>query len=698
MSSYAEKYGIQARDAFLITHGHCDFRLRSAATIRSTTHYESHCIARYHTQALRHRTESAQIANQVFHRNLQGVTTLPPSITKAVDETCVNQKGTAGDETFKVTLTVKGDGGTSTSITPIDIVFALDSSGSMFQNDPTGLRKTASKGLVDKLNSNRDTGGVVSWDDNVDFTFGLSGDFERLKTEIDRVNDSGQTNLNVGLQSAIALLRANTRTAPSNEIIIFLNDGSGTYTPCASNGPAKDALANGIVIYSIGLGSNADTSALADMAACTGGQVYPEVTPANLQAIFDEIFDAVVNSSIPHNVDVLEVIEDGIDVNAASITPKPSSVKKDSSGRITSIRWNDIDDLDNDDGMEAGEEVLLSYEAKSAGAGSAKKIAPNSKVFYTPFDDDLNEFFVATPQNTVNVNAPPSAVCKSFTKEAGDGCSACFFVSDVNGGSSDPYTCPTNTSPTLSLADPTCFGVGDHTVTLTATDDNSLMDRCDAAVTVRDTTPPVITCPIGITLDTEPGVCTATVPVGFFATSTDFCGSSVTTSVAEGSTLKLGGPTTITFTATDTNGNDATPCDAGITVVDKEDPTFDSNLPECLWPANHKYFCMDESTVVTAADNCPGASTIKVTACTSNQDENANGDGNSVLDCVVENDKLCIRAERQGISQEDRVYTVTVEVTDDAGNTASKDFEVDVPHDQNPLRDCVPGTIKDGEM
>jgi hypothetical protein len=645
---------------------------------------------------LRHRTESAQAANQVFHRNLHAISTLPPSITKAVDKTCVNQKGTAGDETFKVALTVNGDGGTSTSITPIDVVFALDSSGSMNTNDPNGLRKTASQAFVDKLVSARDTAGVVSWDGNIDFALGLTNSFQALKIKIGTVNNSGSTNLNVGLSAALNMLVANTRTAPSNEIIIFLTDGDGDYTTCANNGPAKSASDNGIAIYSIGLGSG--TSALADMATCTGGQSYPAATTANLDAVFTEIFDTVVNSSIPHNVDVLEVIEDGIDVNEASITPTASSVAYDSSGRITSIRWNDIDDLDSDDGMEAGEVVLLSYEAKSAVAGSAKKIdvAPNSKVFYTPFDDDSNTLFVATPQNTVNVNAPPSAVCKTSTKEAGDGCSACFGDSDVDGGSNDPYTCPQDTPPTLSLTDPVCFGVGGHTVTLTATDDNSLLDSCDAAVTVEDTTPPIITCPSSITLDTEPGVCTATVPAGFLATSTDVCDSFVTTSLAVGSTLLLG-HTTVTFTATDATGNEAIPCDAGITVNDNEDPTFDSNLPECLWPVNHKYFCMDESTVVTAADNCPGASTIKVTACTSNQDENAIGDGDSVLDCVVENGKLCLRAERQGITQEDRVYTVTVEVTDVAGNTASMDYEVDVPHNQNPPRDCVPGTIK-GKM
>jgi hypothetical protein len=59
----------------------------------------------------------------------------------------------------------------------------------------------------------------------------------------------------------------------------------------------------------------------------------------------------------------------------------------------------------------------------------------------TPFDNEMNQLSVDIPQETVAVNTPPVAVCKSSTKEAGPICSTCFGVIDVN--SNDPYTCPT---------------------------------------------------------------------------------------------------------------------------------------------------------------------------------------------------------------------------------------------------------------
>ena len=53
---------------------------------------------------------------------------------------------------------------------PISLVFGLDSSGSMGGTDPLNLRLEASKNTIDMLNSSEDEVGVVSWDENVDFS------------------------------------------------------------------------------------------------------------------------------------------------------------------------------------------------------------------------------------------------------------------------------------------------------------------------------------------------------------------------------------------------------------------------------------------------------------------------------------------------------------------------------------------------
>ena len=173
--------------------------------------------------------------------------------------------------------------------TPIDVILAIDSSGSMDWNDPTDERLAAAKAFVDLLDDTRDQVGVVSWDDNIDFTFALTNDFDTVKTKIDTVDHDGGTNLDVGLAASVTLLDASIRE--SVKVIIFLSNGIGDYTPCGSGGPIDDAATNGYVVYAIGLVSSA--TYLQDMAICTGGGYYEDATPATLQEIYEEIFDEI---------------------------------------------------------------------------------------------------------------------------------------------------------------------------------------------------------------------------------------------------------------------------------------------------------------------------------------------------------------------------------------------------------------------
>jgi hypothetical protein len=231
---------------------------------------------------------------------------------------------------YDICLTVTDPGGLSdtqcASTKPMDVVFALDSSGSMSWNDPGGLRKTAAKSFVDMMDSSQDTAGVVSWDHSIDFTYPLSSDFPTVKWWIDQVDSWGGTNLNVGLNAAIGLLDSGKQSGAS-WVIIFLSNGQGTYTPAASGGPAAIAASKGYVIYSIGLGPSPATSALTDMANATGGQYYPAPTAENLQAIFDDIYVAVTGKAFIANVaptatfNAPTEVNEGNDINLSLTSP-----------------------------------------------------------------------------------------------------------------------------------------------------------------------------------------------------------------------------------------------------------------------------------------------------------------------------------------------------------------------------------------
>ncbi len=123
---------------------------------------------------------------------------------------------------------------------------------------------------------------------------------------------------------------------------------------------------------------------------------------------------------------------------------------------------------------------------------------------------------------------------------------------------------------TEGLASGSEFPVGETTVTYTATDTAGQTASTSFTVTVVDNEAPSITCPESFTVNVEFGT-TSTIVTYDAITATDNCGETTTTmtsGIASGEEFPLG-ETTITYTVTDNNGNEAT-CKFTITV--EEDP------------------------------------------------------------------------------------------------------------------------------
>ena len=613
----------------------------------------------------------------------------PPTVSKSAAPTNINIAGSGVNEETTITLVVTGAGGTSTTITPMDVVFALDSSGSMTSNDPSGLRKTAAKDFVYKMDSTRDQAGVVSWDSAVETppTYGLTQDFTTLKDKIGDVDSSGGTNLNAGLNGAIAMLDANTRTDPSAEVIIFLSNGAGSYTWAASGGPASVAAAKGYVIYSIGLGASPATAELTDMATATGGKYYSSPSATNLDAIFDAIYTEVVTSTIPHYVDVVEVTQSYI-IDEGSFNIAPNSVS--TVGGITTIIWNNIGMGDGDPDLSADETVTLSFKAKSNknGANLDVDVFGAAKVNYDDKDGNYAGS-VNIPQAKINVNTPPVADAgtdQTVEQTYYQGANVTLDGSGSYDPDGDPLTyswtwtggSATGVKPTVLLP------LGTTTITLVVNDGTVDSDPDTVVVTVQDTTPPVLTCPADVTV--EQATADGTV-VPLTATATDICDADPTITSDELAIYPLG-TTTVTFTATDDSGNSAT-CTTTVTVIDTTPPVITASGEQIvLWPPNHKYRTVEISDcVISVTDICDAdvdIDDIEITSVSSDEPEDAQGegDGNTVDDIViVDSQTVELRAERQG-GGNGRVYTINFGVTDASGNTETGSCTVWVLHDQ----------------
>jgi Leucine-rich repeat (LRR) protein len=121
-----------------------------------------------------------------------------------------------------------------------------------------------------------------------------------------------------------------------------------------------------------------------------------------------------------------------------------------------------------------------------------------------------------------------------------------------------------------------------------------------------------------------------------------------------------------------------------------EAPVFQSLTasPNILWPPNHK---MTPITVTcTVLDDSDPSPIVKLKNITMNEGDeistydpifdNTQGDGHTTTDIQIKDGVIYLRAERSGTGT-GRVYTLTYEATDSAGNVGTASVTVTVPHE-----------------
>ena len=351
---------------------------------------------------------------------------------------------------------------------------------------------------------------------------------------------------------------------------------------------------------------------------------------------------------------------------AVDIRDSDTIIDENITTTITDVDGNYEAIVDNDDGIGAGDRDIYVrirtanslIDTRSAGLFGGTYEASSPVHGETPSGATINENFTIANTGT----GPAMSVFQAGTWIA-------LYASDRNGSD-------------FSQVD--LISIGTHTVTLVVSD-GIASDDDTLSVTVQDTTPPVIGCPLDVVVE-----CTGNLGIqaddpqlaAFFAgaSATDTCDAASVITHDAPAFLPLG-QTIVTFTATDAHGNTSS-CQATVTVLDTEAPTITASVtPVELWPANHKMVTIEATVLVT--DECDPNPTFVLTSIVSNEPDNGLGDGDQANDIQgadygTPDTSFELRAERAGMLT-NRVYTITYTGSDSSGNTSQTQVQVTVP-------------------
>jgi subtilase family serine protease len=345
-------------------------------------------------------------------------------------------------------------------------------------------------------------------------------------------------------------------------------------------------------------------------------------------------------------------------------------------------------DTDRLDCTAAGFTALITFTAKDFAGNEA---STEVQIFVA---DNISPLITANGDQNLNTEAGLCAATIEVSATASDNCS----VGDPIGIRSDG----------LPIADP--YPVGLTTITWNVTDANGN----DAAslvqsVIVTDNEIPVISTNGDQNLNTEAGLCAATVEVS--ATASDNCSVGDPIGIRSDG-LPIADPypvglTTITWNVTDANGNDAASLVQSVIVTDNEIPVISTNGDQNL--NTEAGLCAATVEVsATASDNCSVGDPIGirsdglplsdpypvgVTTITWNvTDANGNDAASLVQSVIVTDNEIPVISTNgdQNLNTEAGLCAATVEVSATASDNCSVGDPIGIRSDGLPLSDPYP--------
>ena len=255
----------------------------------------------------------------------------------------------------------------------LDVVFVIDYSFSMVENDPHKMFRDVSINFIDNLRENKDKASVIKFVRYPSLLQELTYNKNSLKAAIagieydDGRNYTSGTNGSGAYKLALEQLK-NSKAA--NKYIIFMTDGEDTHTEYSYSELINESKSNEVKVYTIGLGGASD-QILKNIAQSTGGKFFH--ASANLESYSDNnrILDIYkVLLKIQEEMINIDTNGDGISDYYNELIKSGKLVLINGSTELAGIDFNfdkdgkPSDDYDGD-GLKNGEELQIKKDSKT---------------------------------------------------------------------------------------------------------------------------------------------------------------------------------------------------------------------------------------------------------------------------------------------------------------------------------------------
>lgn len=185
----------------------------------------------------------------------------------------------------------------------LDVMFAIDSSGSMVSNDPGRVGLSMVKALIDTVHIENIRIGFTAYSDRIwsacsPVPIEEASAREELKRSLDQIPYSGDTDMGLGIKTA---LEAMQEEAGRNRVLVVISDGE-TDLPQSSQRTEEQSMEDlrqcaqfcrdqQIPVYAIAFGQySGSRDSLFDLVFQTGGESFQVSEPENLIEILYGIF------------------------------------------------------------------------------------------------------------------------------------------------------------------------------------------------------------------------------------------------------------------------------------------------------------------------------------------------------------------------------------------------------------------------